>query len=143
VMNQEAEIIQALQAASSLTPTLTVKQYQLWSQDKIVPSVLEILDVYESWPEALVAAGILGSRRNYTQHELLVSLRNASQEDGRLTSTSYRQWATYNKAPSLGDIISYFGSWSLAVKIAERAVDPHSTIHAEREKAEIVQALLE
>ncbi|MCC5891102.1 hypothetical protein [Exiguobacterium sp.] len=142
-MNQEAEIIQALQAAASLTPTLTVKQYQLWSRGRAVPTVLDILDIYDSWPEALDAAGVSGSQKIYTQHELVTALRQALQEDGKLTSTSYRQWADSRGAPSLGDIISYFGSWSLAVKKAERAVDPRYVMQPEREKAEMIQALLE
>lgn len=142
-MNREAEIIQSLRAAASLTPTLTVKQYQLWSRDRDVPTFLDILNFYGSWTGALKAAGLVESRKQYTQQELVTALRLALEQEGRLTSTHYQQWAKGQAVPSLGDIISHFGSWSLAVKTVERLEELHFTVRPEREKAEIVQSLLE
>lgn len=142
-MNREAEIIQALQAAASLTPTLTVKQYQLWSRDQDVPTFLDVLNFYGSWTGALKASGLLEARKNYTQQELVNALRLALEQEGKLTSAHYQQWAKSQSVPSLGDIISHFGSWSLAVKTVERLEELNFTVQPDREKADIVQSLLE
>lgn len=142
-MNREAEIIQALRAAASRTPTLTVKQYQLWSRDRAVPTFLDVLNFYGSWTGALKAAGLSEARKHYTQQEIVGALRLACEQEGKLTSTHYQQWAKDHIGPSLGDIISHFGSWSLAVKTVERLEELHFTVQPEREKAEIVQSLLE
>lgn len=142
-MNREAEIIQALQAAASLTSTLTVKQYQLWSRDKDVPSLLDVLNFYGSWTGALKASGLLEARKNYTQQELVNALRLTLEQEGKLTSAHYQHWAKRQSVPSLGDIISHFGSWSLAVKTFERLEDIDFTGQSDREKADIVQSLLE
>ena len=141
-MTQEAEIIKALQTAASLTPTLTVKQYQLWSRDQDAPTFLDILHVYGSWTSALRASGLLEARR-YESHEIIQSLRLAWKEEGKLTSIHYQHWADTRDVPSLGDIITHFGSWSLAVKAVERLEEEHFTVQPEREKAEMVQALFE
>lgn len=141
-MAQESEITRALQMAASLTPSLTVKQYQLWSKDRDVPTFLEVLHVYGSWTNALREAGLLEARR-YEAQELVHALRLAVQHEGSLTSTHYQHWAEDRDAPSLGDIINHFGSWSLAVKAVERLEEEHFRVQAEREKAEMVQALFE
>lgn len=141
-MTKEAEIIKALQTAASLTPSLTVKQYRLWSRDRNVPTFLDILHAYGSWTSALGASGLLEVRR-YESHEIIQALRLAWKEEGRLTSTHYQHWANARDVPSLGDIITHFGSWSLAVKAVERLEEEHFTVQPEREKAEMVQALFE
>ena len=141
-MAQEAEIIKALQTAASLTSSLTVKQYQLWSEERDAPTFLDVLHVYGSWTNALRASGLLEARQ-YESQELIHALRLAVQQEGRLTSSHYQHWAEGRDVPSLGDIIIHFGSWSLAVKAVERLEEEHFTVQAEREKAEMVQALLE
>ncbi|WP_214744644.1 hypothetical protein [Exiguobacterium sp. s189] len=141
-MKTEAEIIQALQTAASLTPSLTVTQYQRWSQNRDVPTFLEILSVYGTWTNALKASGLLEVRR-YESQDMIQALRLASAKEGKLTSAQYRHWASGRSVPSLGDIITHFGSWSLAVKAVERLEEQHFTVQPEREKVEMVQALFE
>ena len=141
-MKTEAEIIQALQTAASLTPSLTVTQYQRWSQNRDVPTFLDILSVYGTWMNALKASGLLEVRR-YESQDMIQALRLASTEEGKLTSAQYRHWASGRSVPSLGDIITHFGSWSLAVKAVERLEEEHFTVQPAKDKAEIVQALYE
>lgn len=141
-MKTEAEIIQALQTAASLTPSLTVTQYQRWSQGQNAPTFLDILSVYGTWTNALKASGLLEIRR-FESHDMIQALRLASAEEGKLTSAQYRHWASERSVPSLGDIITHFGSWSLAVKAVERLEEQHFTVQPEREKVEMVQALFE
>lgn len=141
-MKTEAEIIQALQTAASLTPSLTVTQYQRWSQGQNAPTFLDILSVYGTWTNALKASGLLEIRR-FESHDMIQALRLASAEEGKLTSAQYRHWASERSVPSLGDIITHFGSWSLAVKAVERLEEQHFTVQPEREKLEMVQALFE
>lgn len=141
-MKTEAEIIQALQTAASLTPSLTVTQYQRWSQGENAPTFLDILSVYGTWTNALKASGLLEVRRYETQ-EIILALRIASKQEGRLTSANYRQWAEGKDVPSIGDIITHFGSWSLAIKAVDRLEEQHFAVQPEREKVEMVQALFE
>ena len=141
-MKTEAEIIQALQTAASLTPSLTVTQYQRWSQGQNAPTFLDILSVYGTWTNALKASGLLEIRR-FESHDMIQALRLASAEEGKLTSAQYRHWASERSVPSLGDIITHFGSWSLAVKAVERLEEEHFTVQPAKDKAEIVQALYE
>lgn len=141
-MKTEAEIIQALQTAASLTPSLTVTQYQRWSQGQNAPTFLDILSVYGTWTNALKASGLLEIRR-FESHDMIQALRLASAKEGKLTSAQYRHWASERSVPSLGDIITHFGSWSLAVKAVERLEEQHFTVQPEREKVEMVQALFE
>ncbi|WP_214694627.1 MULTISPECIES: hypothetical protein [unclassified Exiguobacterium] len=141
-MKTEAEIIQALQTAASLTPSLTVTQYQRWSQGQNAPTFLDILHVYGTWTSALKASGLLEARR-YEAQEIILALRIALKQEGRLTSAHYRQWAEDKDVPSIGDIITHFGSWSLAIKAVDRLEEQHFTVQPEREKVEMVQALFE
>ncbi|WDH75598.1 MULTISPECIES: hypothetical protein [Exiguobacterium] len=141
-MTKEAEIIQALQTAASLTPSLTVTQYQRWSQNRDAPTFLDILKVYGTWTSALKASGLLEPRR-YESHDFIQALRLASIQGGKLTSSQYQQWAAGRNVPSLGDIITHFGSWSLAVKAVEHLEEEHFTVQPAKEKAEMVQALYE
>lgn len=141
-MTKEAEIIRALQTAASLTPSLTVKQYQLWARGRDVPSFLDVLYVYGTWTNALRASDLLEAQR-YETKEIICALRLALKQEGSLTSAHYQRWAEGREVPSIGDIITHFGSWSLAIKAIERLEDKHFTVQPEREKAEMVQALFE
>lgn len=141
-MTEEVEIIRALQTAASLTPSLTVKQYQLWSRGRNVPTLLDIIRIYGSWTNALSASGLLETRRYETQ-EIIHAIRLALKQEEKLTSIRYQHWAEGRDVPSLGDIITHFGSWSLAVKAVERLEEEHFTVQSAREKSEIVQALFE
>ena len=105
------QIIAAMKAAATRDGRLSVLIYMASGHS---PCHNTIIKRFGSWREAVKAAGLMESRRGYTNEEMIEAMR-AEAEDGALSSYRYIQ---SDRRPGMHAIQRRFGSWSEALKAA-------------------------